>query len=85
MVEEEAEAKHVTCMYLAHTYVLLPALHDRADGLLVSFSPLALYSSDPLVPYCTSPTLFPDPTPPPHNRLVEPPLTIRLPQPSARC
>ena len=58
MVEEEAEAKYVTCLYLAHTYLLLPALHDRADGLLVSFSPLALYSSDPLVPYRTSPTLF---------------------------
>ena len=26
MVEEEAEAKHVTCLYLAHTYLLLPAL-----------------------------------------------------------
>ena len=42
MVEEEVDAKHVTCLYLAHTYLLLPALHDRADGLLVSFSPLAL-------------------------------------------
>ena len=75
MVEEEAEAKHATCLYRAHTYVLLPALHDRADGFCLSlFHLLALYSSVPLVSRTVRrrPS-FPDPTPPPHNPVVESP------------